>query len=551
MRTFDTHDKADPVKPILADNKIFLVIIFLYMLSEEILFVSKSRQMRVSWAAAAFNTWAARTGSFRHNVYQTKKDEDAQDMVSKGNKNPGSGRMDFIEQNLPGWLRDPNIAGGAGNMVGKLIYTPTVKDSVTKFRVLWQGSKTESVPQGADQVRGKTIFLYTGDEVAFQDEWAEVLKAVMPAVAGGGRCLAVSTSNASSHFNQAVTQTPDGSLPDPNNWDPEPYVPHAVQVALDALGLDGLPEGIRSWKTPAGAVVLEVHYTADPDKNPSTARGRDWVKNAVQRPPYYGSFTSSAWRQEMEIDYWAGGGDPVFPFLIDPTHAVFTPLPRHLDLYKDPQRVFYAGYDYGTRNPAAFVVWCIHPDGRREAVWELYEPCKNLALHAAKIKKCPYFDRLEFIKADPDIFAKKQAQATGLKAVSDLFVEHGIHMIPARKGADVPVALRFLSDFWADTANPQAQISAACPNGMREVRELKWDEHRTEAVRQYRNNPEKIRDKNNHWWDASSYAHDILVDGAPVAREQNRAVWGTMAWAEKIIEQTDRASKKGREYVGA
>ena len=55
---------------------------------------------------------------------------------------------------------------------------------------------------------------------------------------------------------------------------------------------------------------MKVHYTADPEKNPATPEGQEWLKRALAGVK--GGFSSSSWRKEMEIDFKARSGQKVF-----------------------------------------------------------------------------------------------------------------------------------------------------------------------------------------------------------------------------------------------
>ena len=141
--------------------------------------IAKSRQMLVSWIMCMFCTYVAR---FRPNslvVFQSQKDEDANAMVSMpGNKGEGgySGRCQFIEQHLPSWLQQ------------RVTCTEGAIDYPNGSRIL-------ALAGGANQVRGKTITLYVGDEFAFQTEAKSVYAATSPLVQKGAKFVAVSTPN--------------------------------------------------------------------------------------------------------------------------------------------------------------------------------------------------------------------------------------------------------------------------------------------------------------------------------------------------------------------
>ena len=491
--TKDSHDKKDPVKKLPVKDKVYLQIIFLCFLCCEVLALPKSRQIMVSWCLSAYAVWVAMGGKFRDVLYQTKKEEDAFAMVTDGRKNPAAGRMDFIIQHMPTWLRDPHIIEGTGNRVGELVFAPDPVDK-NGVPIPWNGSKITAMPAGAHQVRGKTPLLCLNDESAFQDDFAKVVIAVMAAIKGGGQFIAASSVDSGSDFNSWVLDVPGGG-------EPVHRVHPIVQKALDILGIEW-PRGMKMWETTSGVWVLETHYTADPAKDPDRDRF-EWYAEAVKG--YQGGADSTGWKTEMEIDYGAGGGDPVFQFLKQPLSQVFIPhIP--INTVIDTMRLG-AGYDYGAANPSAFIVWGINAKGQPHAVWELYEPCLNIAEHSQKIRACPYWNHLESVVSDPSVMSKTQQTASGLQSLAEQFADHGIDFMPGRKGCDVPMAVRMLSEYWSDPDHPDAFVTDDCPNLKKELRGLKW-EKRSPHMAEKLNNPEKIRDKHNHACDASWYYLD-------------------------------------------
>ena len=531
--TKDSHDSDKPVKRLMSDDVDYLKVVFLFMLACPVLAIPKSRQIRMSWAAVSFALWHAMSRPHRRVTFQTKKEEDAHDMITFGSKNPAAGRCDFVLQHLPGWLRDPHVASGGGNRAGAMVMNPLPTDASTGAVVPWAGSLIEAVPQGADQVRGKTPSLYISDEAAFQDAFGDAVVALRPAVTGGGRFIAVSSVDAGSHFNNMVLEGVGGS-------GPAHRVPEAVQTALDIIGMEW-PHGMKSWETPSGVWVLETHYTADPHKDPER-EGAAWFAEAQKG--YIGGVESPGWKTEMEIDYNAGGGDPVFPFAV-PGSPIF------IDGF-EPSKImethrFYAGYDYGARNPSAFIVWSVDADGKAYAVWEVYEPCLDIGEHVAKIKRCPYWDRIEYVMCDPSITAKNQQTASGVRSLSEQFAEYGFYISPGRRGADVPAAHLFLSRYWENPQEPKAFITKACPNLWKEVRDLRWAKHVSAGVAQRKNDPERIRDKDNHAWDATAYVMDSGLQAfVPAARPKPGAkTFGHAAEELRMIISNERRRSGG------
>lgn len=497
VKTKDSHgsDSTDTVKPLMGDSPEYLVVMFLFMLASNVLAIPKSRQMRVSWATTAFAVWHTMTAPYRETLYQTKKDDDANAMVSEGSKNPTAGRMDFIIQHLPDWLADPNIISGRGNQVGRLTYTPGKIDESSGLPVLWYGGSINAIPQGAHQVRQYTPSLFISDESAFQEEFASSMIAVRPAVTGGGKVICVSSVDAGSAFNRMVLESRDGQ-------DNPPSVPEVVQRGMDLFGIEW-PKGMRSWKTPSGVDVLEVHYSADPAKDPDR-RGEEWVEEAVKG--YVGGLDSTGWQTEMEINYGAGGGDPLFPFISSRKHPIFTKRVSVDEVINTHS--IYAGYDWGTNNESAFEVVSFDNLGQPHAVWELYEPCENIEHHIYKMKMSPYWEHIKYIVCDPSITARKHPTASGLQSVNEVFSHFGVYFRPGRRGVDVTQAIRLKTEYWADPLNPRAFITSECPHLQQEIMDLRWEKHLSEGVASRKNNPEKIRQKKNHGFDAFCYLMD-------------------------------------------
>jgi hypothetical protein len=228
------------------------------------------------------------------------------------------------------------------------------------------------------------------------------------------------------------------------------------------------------------------------------------VERALQG--YVGGRESSGWKTEMEIDYNAGGGAPVFPFLSSASSPVFIGHKSH-DWVRDNLKL-YAGYDDGANAPSAFVVWGFDADGVAYAVWELYRPCIDIAAFVDDMKRCPYWDQINYIVCDPAITSKTQRTASGLKSVHELFGDYGVRFSPGRRDVDVPQARRMISEFWSDPINPKAFVTSACPHLQKELMDLRWDRNLSEAVAMRREEPEKIRQKNNHACDATFYLFD-------------------------------------------
>ena len=508
--TNDSHDVENPVKLLPMAEKLYLRVMTLFALACPVLFMPKSRQIMVSWWMAMMASWWVRQGPYRRVVWQSKKKEDAIDMVSLGKEAPALGRIDHIEKNLRhagatylgNALYDLNVEEGTGNQVGKLVYTPRRYASNGSV-IPWYGSIIQAIPQGGEQIRGKTTTLTIADEAAFQDEFQAAYESILPAMKdkvypdGRSGTLIAASSIEQGFFVDACLE------PDENGkvvWD------NPIPESIVRWFPNGLPKGMRSRKTPSGIWVLKVHYSADPAKDPDTPEGLKWVKN--QSAGYVGGMQSSGWLREMEIDYSAKGGEPIFPFLIDPDNEVFSPKvsAEHAGEINE-ESVYYAGYDYGSSNPSHLGVWEFNKDGKAYKVWELHEPCVNYIKHTEKMKKCPYWDVLEYIVADPAMWIADQQAKTGKTSMAELFATCGVFLRKGNRGVDVTITKVFQSKYWGDPKNPLAYITDACPDSRREYRGLRRAYQSTEAQKR-KNKPEDIMQKDNHAVDADCYLFD-------------------------------------------
>lgn len=116
--------------------------------------------------------------------------------------------------------------------------------------------------------------------------------------------------------------------------------------------------GISRRQTSLGWTVHRVHYSADPDKDPSTSNGQLWYTHARQ------GIKARDWRKEYEIDYRALGGMLVFPEF-DPTiHITESRFPLHPGDW-----TVYQGADPHPRRAHAFVWLAINRYGDMVVPW--------------------------------------------------------------------------------------------------------------------------------------------------------------------------------------
>jgi hypothetical protein len=204
--------------------------------------------------------------------------------------------------------------------------------------------------------------------------------------------------------------------------------------------------------------------------------------------------------REYDIDYRATMGAKVFPEITQRRVEIVVPnfvVPEGLRCW--------GGFDYGTRNPSSFHVYTIL-DGVTYSIWELYEPCKNVAEFAAKLKACPYWPRLRYIAADPSCWSPTQQQVYGQPiSVADLFQQEGIRnfMKGRNDGSAEDAWVALIRAAWAEP-EPSFRICENCPN---QINEFEMATYVSQTERQLLTSiyAEKINNKDNHSLDDCKY----------------------------------------------
>jgi len=127
--------------------------------------------------------------------------------------------------------------------------------------------------------------------------------------------------------------------------------------------------GVVGWRTDTGVTVLRVHYTADPDRCTD-----EWMQ--MQLMGYKGGKEGNDWLQEMEIDFSAYGGKPVFPKFSN-TSIKQTEYNPDLPMWR--------GWDFGYRHPAC-TWWQLWPDDTLVALHELYPTLDPIAIPGVSVR---------------------------------------------------------------------------------------------------------------------------------------------------------------------
>jgi len=201
-----------------------------------------------------------------------------------------------------------------------------------------------------------------------------------------------------------------------------------------------------------GFVVCTLHHTADPRK-----RSEEW-RVAAKR-----GMTQAQFDQEFDIIYDAYMGQKVFPEIKTRRQDIvlkegpyeFNKWPGSLPMW--------GGFDYGQNNPSSFHVYTI-VDGILYALWELYEPCRNIIEFAQAMKACPYWNQLRYIAHDPDMDNLKSINIKTGAAVSvrSHFESLGIFKW-LRGNNDEQAWLVKMQEYWGGP-EIRFKILECCPN---------------------------------------------------------------------------------------
>jgi hypothetical protein len=152
--------------------------------AEQLVAIEKSRQLMVTWLVCLYALWVAKFQSNRLIFIQSKKEEDASNLVF--NSEWSAARISFMESNLPETLRSD-----CSSAYGKLLFRDT-------------GSRIWGIPEGGDQIRSYTASLIYSDEAAFQPEFEAAWKAANPSVKGGGKMIIVSSARSGAYMKQLL-----------------------------------------------------------------------------------------------------------------------------------------------------------------------------------------------------------------------------------------------------------------------------------------------------------------------------------------------------------
>lgn len=288
--TEDPDDEEEAFK--LFPDKEYLRIIAEQWQQEQILLVPKSRQMLLTWLMLCLHLWKA---LFHHSQWifvQGKREEDVVILLD---------RIRSIYSHLPAFLQRQ---------------TKIYKDTVIKI-AFSNRSRITGLPEGGSKIRGETISALLSDEFAFQESGREAFKAAKPAVGKTGKITLISSAEVSFFYELVSDEGYNG--------------PQCIETPI---------RGMRMWRNRGnGHKVVEVKYTADPDKDPER-NGGEWFRRMR------GMMSETEWEREMEINWSVRAGKRFYPeFKRDYIR----------ELIPDLSKPIYRAWDFGFHHPA--VLW--------------------------------------------------------------------------------------------------------------------------------------------------------------------------------------------------
>lgn len=504
--TIDEHDTEHPIKrfPI----KDYTPVIVKEFLENKRLFVAKSRQIMATWHFAALALWQAMFFPYQKVFIISKKESDAFELVK---------RIRHIYSALPNWLQ------------ALCPLDRKLRDQPQGFLYFANGSEIRGLPQGPDQIRMFTASLILIDEASFLDLLEETYGACVPAVAGGGK-LVVFSSAGSSYFGSLVEIK--GS---------ESYEKISESEFLKEFG-EKVQRGVFKKKNSQGHTVLSLFYFADNDKNPETETGKIFETALVA--DYPGGKSSPKFRKEMMIDFSVGSGQPVFEYLPSLESSI------KFDLSQLPAKLiatakFYGGADWGlNKNNSAATVVMEDTDGRFWEVWEWAKTNVTPQEYSEAWHSCPFFDRLEWIAADPTMWNENQSRKEGYTSFARILEEEmpehlKLKLIPAHGRSDIAAITR-LDAFWKQVPL-RYRVSMTCTQGWRELINLRYM-----ATLDSKNSSEKIVDKDNHNWDCRKY---IILSHPQSGNFVEAAKVGTLGYLNDVAAQARMiAEETGEDY---
>ena len=125
-------------------------------------------------------------------------------------------------------------------------------------------------------------------------------------------------------------------------------------------------KGIQVRRLDTSYCHVRIHYSADPEKDAA------WVSRRSAR---YGGVNTPKWRREMEIDYTAVQGQPVYPMLSD----------AHVAIRLTQDMAIYRVIDHGIRHPMVCLWMGLAQNGDRHIFREYYRSGATIQVNCGEV----------------------------------------------------------------------------------------------------------------------------------------------------------------------
>lgn len=271
--------------------------------------------------------------------------------------------------------------------------------------------------------------------------------------------------------------------------------------------------GLTAWECRNGATVVQLHYSADPEKT------KDWAERAAKSFP--GGIEGAQWQQEMEIEAEAKFGARVYPDVTDATHVID-------DIEIPPDDLKWRVIDPGYHDPLCclWIAWTKDPktgDKRYVVYREHYQAGWLLEKHIPRILELSGSEEYQSTLIDPVAF--RDTLEGGEASIAERLARAGIHCGPAHRPAKKYHAIGPVGNLlrMRDNGQPLMKFTRSCVMTFRDVTQLRYDKA-TESNHQKHNAGEKPMDVNDHATDCLGYfACTVVGERAEKVRASRRA----------------------------
>ena len=278
--------------------------------------------------------------------------------------------------------------------------------------------------------------------------------------------------------------------------------------------------GLKHWVNKANKFnVVMLHYTADPDKDP-TRKGQQWYKNERAGVPL------ADWNKEYEIDFSSRAGKLIY----GSEFCDFSPQTHFINSFEfDGSTVFLLGLDFGQVNPTCGLVGAWTTDNCLYIIDEYYKPALPSVSSREMFKQFGYlmsndpeFPQWPLSKRrnaaditfqekviDPSTIAKnrtkvKEGEEIPFSVLED-FYDHGWDFAPADNNVDARITR--VREYLQLNEKGKAHLyifKDKCPNLCIEMLNYRYKKL-TELQEKTRNEPEEPVKKNDHAVDTLGY----------------------------------------------